>query len=302
MKETPSVAIIILNWNGYAHTSACLKSLQAAKMEDVEVILVDNASEDGAVAKLKSEFPQHTYLQNEQNLGFTGGNNVGIKHALEREIPYIMLLNNDTEVVPGFLGHLLHELKSHARLAAVQPLMYYLHDKHKVWNAGGKFNPWTGGSTSITQKKNHSLPYPTDWITGCCILVRSEVIREVGLLNDHYFAYFEDVDWSLRMRERGHGLAVAPAAVIYHEAGASSKAKKKGKEGVLSPKVHYLNTRNQLFQLRNHVDFPHRLVAWPVQLVKLGLFGVYFLVRRRREKFRALLKGLRDGLKLECKS
>lgn len=165
-KATPSVAIIVLNWNGYGHTKNCLKSLQVAEMEDAEVIVVDNASEDGSAARLQAEFPQHTYLLNDQNLGFTGGNNVAIKHALERNIPYIMLLNNDTEVVPGFLTYLMDELKGNAKLAAVQPLMYYLHDREKVWNAGGRYHRWTGGSTSITQKQALSSPYPTDWITG----------------------------------------------------------------------------------------------------------------------------------------
>ncbi|AWW30607.1 glycosyltransferase family 2 protein [Echinicola strongylocentroti] len=295
-----SVAIIVLNWNGYEHTRNCLHSLRAVEGASYDVILVDNASTDGSVIKLEKDFPEPDYLVNEKNLGFTGGNNVGINYALDQGYGYIMLLNNDTEVTPSFLKKLIDALEHTPDLGAVQPMMYYLHDRSVIWNAGGKFRPWTGASVSIRKAKLHAPFYPTDWITGCCLLVKSSVIREVGLLNDHYFAYFEDVDWSLRMREKGYQLAVVPSSIIYHEAGASSKAKKKNTEGILNPKVHYLNTRNQLFQLRNHVRFPYCLLAWPIQLIKLSTFGLYFLARLRKQKLHALLRGVKDGLLLEC--
>lgn len=294
--ESHSVAIIILNWNGYAHTRNCLNSLHKIDQRSFQVILVDNASSGDDVVKLKEEFPQAIYLVNDENLGFTGGNNVGIQYALENGFSYIMLLNNDTEVGPDFLSPLASTLRDCGNLGAVQPLMYLLHDRNKVWNAGGKFNSWTGGSLSITKVQKQSAPYQTDWITGCCILVKSSVIKEIGLLNDHYFAYFEDVDWSLRMRRHGYSLAVVPSSIIYHEAGASSKAKEKGKEGKVSAFVHYLYSRNQLFQIRNHLLFPKHLIAWFFQLSKLAAFWAYFLARGRAEKRGAVAKGIYEGM------
>lgn len=161
-----SVAIIIVNWNGYSFTQSCLRSLQAGTFSDFHIILVDNASSDGSVEKLKEEFGQATYLVNEKNLGFTGGNNVGIQHALQQGFQYIMLLNNDTEVEPDFLEHLYQQLESDPQIGAVQPLMYFLHDRNKVWNAGGRYNAWTGSSMAIKSLPKNTAPYPTDWITG----------------------------------------------------------------------------------------------------------------------------------------
>ncbi|GAB3656133.1 hypothetical protein GCM10028791_27740 [Echinicola sediminis] len=260
--------------------------------------MVDNASEDGSLDKLKQEFKHPVFIANDQNLGFTGGNNVGMRYALQEGFEYIMLLNNDTEVAPDFLVHLLNTFEQSPTIGAVQPLMYYMHDKAKVWNAGGKWKKWRGDSLAIKHKMDGELSYFTDWITGCCMLVRAEVIKKVGLLNDHYFAYFEDVDWSLRMKSIGYQLAVVPSSVIYHEAGASSKSTNKGKEGTISPNVHYLATRNQLFQLRNHVHMPYAVSAWLYQLGKFMLYSFYFLVRNRREKLAALLRGVVDGVRL----
>ncbi|WP_186757026.1 glycosyltransferase family 2 protein [Echinicola salinicaeni] len=296
-----SIAIILLNWNGYAYTRQCLYSLQRVKNQDFQVILVDNASTDGSVDKLKEEFDFPKFICNSENLGFTGGNNVGINYALEGGYAYIMLLNNDTEVDPDFLDPLLNIMEANVTIGAVQPLMYYLHDQSHIWNAGAVWNPWTGSSITNTSKPKGEESYKTDWITGCCMLIRSNVIREVGKLNEHYFAYYEDVDWSLRMEKAGYEMWVVPKSVIYHEAGASSKSKSKGKEGRLNPKVHYLNARNQLFQLRNHLGFPYLLTAWPFQFGKMGIYGLYFLLRGRKQKFLAMLMGIKDGIIQDCK-
>ncbi|MDN3669269.1 glycosyltransferase family 2 protein [Echinicola jeungdonensis] len=297
-----SVAIIILNWNGYDFTRACLKSLEEVTFKEFEIILVDNASIDGSLDKIKNEFEDITILKNKKNLGFTGGNNVAIQYALQKGFDYVMLLNNDTLVEKRFLEPLYQTLEKDSQLGAVQPLMYFLNEREKLWNGGGRFNSWTGASISIKQAPNYQFPYYTDWITGCCIMVRTEVIRKVGVLNDRYFAYFEDVDWSLRMRKAGFSLQVVPGSIIYHEAAGSSKTKKKGKEGFLNPKAHYLNARNQLFQIRNHLGFPHILFAWPFQLGKLFAYGAYFILRNRPKKLKAIFRGIRDGISMNCQS
>lgn len=298
MKAAPnaSVAIIVVNWNGYEFTRNCLQSLARISQPDFQVILVDNASEDDSSTKLRAEFSHLTLLESEQNLGFTGGNNLGIAHALAEGYDYLLLLNNDTEVEPDFISLCLATLQEDPGIAAVQPLMYYLHDKKTVWNAGGEYRKWMGASISLTQRPISDRPYFTEWITGCCILVKAEVVREVGPLDDRYFAYFEDVDWSLRMRNAGYMLQVVPSAVIYHEAGASLKSKKSGKEGRLNPKIHYLNSRNQIFQLRKHVRFPYSLIAWPYQMGKFSLYSIYFVLRGRKEKLRIMWEGIMEGL------
>src|SRR5690606_23251043 len=135
----------------------------------------------------------------------------------------------------------------------------------------------------------------------CAILVKTSVVKKIGMLDKAYFAYFEDVDWSLRMRKSGYNLFVVPHSKIFHEAGSSSKRISKEKEGILDPKVHYLNVRNQVFQLRKYATLPYGLTAWPYQLSKFFIYVGYFFIRGRWVKLKAVIRGLYEGLKFELK-
>lgn len=292
-----SLAIILLNWNGYEFTKACLESLKLVDYPDFEVIVVDNGSTDGSLRKLKECFTKVIYLTSSENLGFTGGNNLGIRYALKRGFQNVLLLNNDTIVDRDFVKPLITHLQTTPSCAAVQPLIYYLHDQKELWNAGGRYKKWLGKSETSYVIKDPEDPYATDWITGCAFMIKSSVIKKVGLLDPAYFAYYEDVDWSLRIKTAGMELAVVPQSVIYHEAGASSKSKVAGKEGFLDARVHFLNVRNQLFQLRNHVVFPYACVAWPYTFSKIAGYAVYFIIRRRWAKLGAIGRGIKEGLR-----
>ncbi|WP_162341346.1 glycosyltransferase family 2 protein [Cyclobacterium salsum] len=291
-----SLAIIILNWNGWDFTCACLKSLERSGFSAEAIIVVDNGSDDGSDRKIKKQFPRVQLILHPVNAGFTGGNNLGIKAALDQGYAYIMLLNNDTEVGADFWKPLLEEMQGHPETAAVQPLIYFLHPKSKIWNAGGKYQSWLGMAQTIHHPYSND-PYPTDWITGCAILVRASVLEKIGLLDEHYFAYFEDVDWSLRMRKEGYTLKVVPKSIIFHEAGAASKSKQEGEEGFLNPKVHFLNVRNQLFQLRKYSRVPGNWLAWPFHFLKFGFYLVYFTLKGRKSKRKAVIEGIIAGFK-----
>jgi len=296
-----SVAIIILNWNGYEHSRNCLDSLAKLNYSNFQVLLVDNASEDNSGVRLKEEFPSVIFLQNEQNLGFTGGNNVGIEYALAKGFDYVMLLNNDTIVEADFLQHLVAKAYNDASIGMVQPLILLMEDPKKIWSAGGNFQKWLGVSNTRGDRKPlESFSFssaPLDWATGCCILLPSQVIREVGTLQASFFAYFEDVDWSLRVRKAGFQIQLAQDSVIYHEGNASSK--KKSKEGTLSPTVFYLHARNQLFLLRRHLNFPELPLAFVYHVTKYFAWIAYFCLRGRFQKAKSVIRGMRDGLLLD---
>jgi GT2 family glycosyltransferase len=295
--STPSVAIILVNWNGYAFTKNCLESLAALDYRNFSVLVVDNASSDGSVPLLKGAFPSMKLIENESNLGFTGGNNLGISAALEEGFDYILLLNNDTEVRGNFLSKLVETIQSDSEMGIIQPLILFNQNRSFIWSAGGIFHKWLGKSTTqsdrmpINRFKNPVKEL--DWATGCCMLIRATVFKEIGLLNDSFFAYFEDVDFSIRANKRGFKIGLEPSAIIFHEAGAASK--KKSSEGELSPTVFYLTARNQLFQLRLHVDFPYSLIAWPYQILKFMMWISYFCARFRFKKAKAVMKGMKDG-------
>ena len=294
----PSVAIILVNWNGFDFTAACLESLRKVEFPDFKIILVDNASENSEGKKLLSTFPEIILIENKENLGFAGGNNVGIVKALEDGYSHIMLLNNDTEVEPDFLGEMMRKFQSGGNLGVVQPLITFLNDKDKIWSAGGKWNSLLGRAITLGDRKqlDEYLPedVPLDWATGCCMLISREALLAAGLLNESYFAYFEDVDWSLRFRQKGFEIALAAKALVYHEAGASSK--KKHAEGILSPRVFYFHVRNQFYLIRGSQKGISFLFSVGYHCIRFSLWMAYFCLRGRFQKLKSVAKGLRDGL------
>lgn len=304
MKTNPSVAIIIVNWNSYEFTVGCLNSLSNLTYKAHHIFLVDNASADGSGQQLNSKYQNHgtlTFIQNDTNLGFTGGNNVAIDRALYEGYEYIMLLNNDTEVEPNFLDLLVSRMESEPSLGAIQPLIFSLSERHIIWNAGGSFNMVLGLSKTNHENKIWSpdvkiTPY-TDWITGCCILTRKSVLRQIGVLDDKFFAYYEDVDWSISMKKMGYQLGLEEKSKIYHHAMASLKSDKKGKEGFLSPFVHYLVVRNHLYLIKKHSDFFNPIGPWIYQVIKLLGYSGYFILKGRFTKLRFALRGFKHGLK-----
>ena len=301
------LSIIVVNWNSYALTHDTLTSLYQTTYKDYDIVLVDNASTDDSVAQLKQHHPKIILLQNEHNTGFTGGNNKGMQYALDHGYEYVLLLNNDVAVEKDFLEPLVNVLDTHENLGAVQPLIYFHHDRELVWNAGTQFNPWTGVTKTkgyenkdLGQKlkslESTSTYQKIDWITGCAFMVKTKAIQKVGLLYEPFFIYYEDVDLSFRIKKAGYELGYVPSSVIYHIAGMSHKSSTKTSEGYISPKVHYLNARNRIWLLKKYT----KLLCAPTVIIYQSLYylGVtaYFIVRGRWQKLKALYRGISEGL------
>ena len=296
------LAIVIVNWNSFELTRDTINSLLRTSYRDYDCIVVDNGSEDNSANQLETQFSNIILLREKENKGFTGGNNIGIQYALDIGYEYIMMLNNDVELEPNFLEPLIEKLNSNKNIGAVQPLIYFHHDKNLVWNAGSSYNALFGicSTPNYNQRDDkHALVHfqkSVDWITGCAFMIRASVLKEIGLLKERYFIYYEDVDLSFRIKAAGYELAYEPASVIYHIAGMSHKSKEKGKEGFVSPKVHFLNARNRIWFLKQHT------LPWAVPSVVLfNVFyffsiGFYFIFRARFQKWKAWNKGIWEGL------
>jgi GT2 family glycosyltransferase len=292
------IAIILVNWNGLDFTVACLQSLRKVDFKNFSIILVDNASENQEGSIIQKLFPEIELVQSDSNRGFAGGNNLGIRKALEGDFTHLMLLNNDTVVAPNFLKEMVAVFDKDIAVGVVQPLIYWMKDRNQIWSAGGIWNELLGRSiTQVdikTRGKTRTAYQKLDWATGCCMLISRETILATGLLNEQFFAYFEDVDWSLRFRKQGFEIALAPEAVIYHEAGASSK--KKHSEGILSPRVFYYHVRNQFFIIRTAVRTIYKPFAIGYHLFRFGFWMGYFAIRGRFKKLKSVAKGIRDGI------
>lgn len=231
--SAPFVYIIILNWNGKEDTLSCLKSLDKVNYPSFSIILVDNASSDGTVDSVKELYPHLKIISNEENLRFAGGNNVGIEYAIaekeadeKKPADYILLLNNDTEVSPNFLSELVRVAESEERIGIAGPKIYYHSDRSRIWYAGGKVEFWKGWVSHIGIREMDRGQYDgvrkTGYVTGCCMLIKRQVIEKVGKLDESYFIYGEDADLCLRAKGEGYALAFAPSSVIWHKVSASS--------------------------------------------------------------------------------
>ena len=314
------LAIILVNWNSYELTDDTLQSLYKTTYKDYDIICVDNASTDQSLAQLQKNHTDIIILTSDQNTGFTGGNNKGMQYAIQHEYAYTLLLNNDVAVEDDFLEPMVQSLDKNQSLGAVQPLIYFHHDRTLIWNAGSRYNKWLGVTKTIGYNKkdadqteryhirenkvdpstkngnsNHMVQ-KIAWITGCAFMVKTEVLKKVGLLYDPFFIYYEDVDLSFRIKNAGHDLGYVPASVIYHIAGMSHKSTKKTAEGYVNPKVHYLNARNHIWLLKKYTSFWYAPTVIIYQsLYYLSVTG-YFIVRGRWQKIKALYKGIGEGL------
>jgi GT2 family glycosyltransferase len=296
---TARAAIIILNWNNYQMTAECIRSLLAMDAANYEVLVVDNGSTDGSMEMLSKEFPCIATLPQKSNLGFAAGCNVGVRYALARGAEYVLLLNNDTFVARDFLSEMLAVIDSDPRIGAVCPKIYFAAYPDKLWYAGANFSLWTGtvrhrGWKEIDHGQFDSCQEMTR-ATGCAMLVRCSALREVGLLDEQFWAYAEDLDWSLRFLERGYRLRYAPKARLWHHDGATSvKSMGRGSEAMRQ----FLGTRNTVFVARKHLRWWH--VPTYLSTFVFNHIAFYTALRLWRRDFRAvaaLYRGLGQGLR-----
>lgn len=221
--ESPRVFCVIVNWNGWADTLQCLESFNRNLYDNVSVLLVDNGSTNDSVSRIRSAFPTLEIIESKVNLGFGAGNNLGIRHALQRGAKYVWLLNNDTIVQPNTLSELVSHVESHPELGEIGSVLHYAQDSGRIqaWG-GGKVNLWTGTSRHYHHPvKENKL----DFITAASVLIPTEVLQKVGLFDEGYFMYWEDTDLSFRIKAAGWQLGVAANAKLLHKEGASTGAK-----------------------------------------------------------------------------
>ncbi|MBZ5525120.1 MAG: glycosyltransferase family 2 protein [Acidobacteriia bacterium] len=247
----PKVSIIILNWNSFEVTLDCLVSLRKMEYRNFEVVLVDNGSVDSSPDKLAESAPEARILRNPANLGFTGGNNVGIRDALERNPDYLLLLNNDTIVAPDFLSKMVEVAESDPRIGILNPKIYYFEPSNRLWHAGGVHKPWWSSAKSLGCKKIDNGDYDkvreVSFVTGCALLIKAGIVKQIGLLDEMYFLGWEDVDWTVRVMQAGYKAFYVPQSKIWHRE--SYDTKKNGGKKLRD----YYGIRNSILFARKHM-------------------------------------------------
>lgn len=252
------VATIIINYNSLPQTKECLASLEKSHQGkfSLKIIVVDNASEDFSEKALKAEFPNVTIISLPENTGFTGGNNIGIEKALEIDCKYLFLLNNDTLIDPQCISTLIEGMESDKSIGIMGPKIYfekgyeYHRDRYTeaqrgkvIWYAGGIID-WqdvlfTHKGLDEVDHGQYNKIEETQFVSGCAMIIRGDIIRKIGNFDNRYFLYLEDVDLCLRAQKAGNRLVYNPRAVVWHKNASSSN-----KPG--SPIHQYYQTRNRL--------------------------------------------------------
>lgn len=297
----PSVGVVILNWNGKADTLACLASLFRCTYPNFHAYVADNASKDGSVEAVRQQFggkPNLTVVQSGGNLGFSGGNNVGIRRAMDDGMRYVILLNNDTEVDAGFLEPLVAAMEADPGIGVVTSKIYFIEPSNKIWFFGGYMDRNTGlggpvgGQVLDTGQLDHVVE--CDYATGCALMTSAEIIRKIGYLDDDYFYLCEDADFCFRVADAGYRIAALPSSVLWHKVSASLVG------GEESPFRLYFRSRNQmmlvsknkkgfrfwkqgLFLLKFHITYLARRVlkGMPLRGTLYYLWGLWDYFRGR---------------------
>jgi len=241
--KKPLIYIITINWNGLEDTLESLDSLYKIKYPNYNIIVVDNGSHNNEPELIKEKFPDLQLIKNKENKGFAIANNQGMRIALEHDAKYILLLNNDTTVKNDFLNILVEYAEHNKDVGIVSPKILY-YNSERIWSMGTKIRYIFGIPIHIFNGKNSTeinRIIEPDFASGCAMLIKKEVINKIGLLDQDYFSYTEDADFSYRARKAGYKIMVIPESIVWHKKSASAGIKGSNK---LSPIQAYLRARN----------------------------------------------------------
>ncbi len=300
----PKVSIIILNWNGLEDTIECLESLKKITYSNYEVIVVDNGSAGNDVQVLEEKFGDYIHLiKNDKNYGFTGGNNIGTRYALTNSNPdYLLLLNNDTVVDPGFLNEMVKVAETDPAIGIAGGKVYYYDDPNRLQFVWAKINLWGGRwvSTPLVvtprmAKRNidrgqYNFIKEVDAVSVCCFLVKRNALEDIGLLDESYFSLWEEADYYIRARRVGYKIVYVPKARIWHKGEQSTKR-------VTDLRYYYLARNNFRFMRKHATRWQYRFFLAYMFGFHLWLMTVLYLISFR--SLRVLLgyyRGVRDGV------
>ena len=273
----PKVAIIILNWNNYADTKECLKSLENLTYPNYEIIVVDNGSTDGSAARLEAEFPQFKFIKNEENLGFAGGCNVGIRYSLEEDADSVLLLNNDAVLEPSSLEPAVETLFSSKEVGIVGGKIKNYFKRDRIDSVGVRRILWPIGfmrseGTGRLDRGQFKDRAELTATSGALMLIKREVFDAVGLLPESFFLGGEDIDFCLSARERGFKVVYEPRFVAYHKVGQSHSE--------LRPGWIYNNLLSRQLVMKRHL----KPFWWRVNSLCFRLYTRYWSLRRYKRR------------------
>lgn len=293
-KNIPDISFITICYNGFKDTCALIESLHD-KIHSVsyEIIVVDNASREDEAAKIKQLYPTVTAIRSNENRGFSGGNNIGIRAARGK---YIFLINNDTYIESDNITCLVERLESRPEIGGISPKIRFAFPPQHIQFAG--FTPLS----HITLRNNmlgfdcpddgsYDTPHPTPYLHGAAMMIKREVIEKAGLMPEIFFLYYEELDWSTRMTRAGYELWYEPRCTVFHKESQST--------GQLSKLRTYYLTRNRLIYARRNLTGINRLFSILYQsTIAAGKNSLTYALKGRFDLSAAVYYGTCQGILL----
>lgn len=297
-KNAPAVVAVVLNWNGFADTQKCVASLQQIDYANFEIVIVDNGSTDGSAEKLRQAFPHLKIIRLQKNLGYAAGNNAGIKFALAQGAAYILVINNDVVAEKDFLSPMVELAERMPEIGVVTCKVCYLSNPKQIYAAGGTFSRWLCTGINDLQwqfddpeRNIKDREREISFAPGCLMLIRSVVFERAGLLDERFFLYVEDLEFSRRVGNHFR-MIYTPRGKVYHKSGAGTSW------ASYTPTYLYYHTRNRLWVFRNDALL-YRAYVFLFSLMN-ALAKTLVLWQRKpadsRQRIRALWRGFRDGV------
>lgn len=289
----PAWYAVVLSWNGREDTLRCLDSLARVTGPPIGVVCVDNGSTDGSQEAVRERHPSIHLIENGSNLGFSGGNNVGLRWALDQGAEWMVLVNNDAVVAEDAFAGFAEVAAEHPRAGALAGKLYTSKPPDRIWFAGQRYLTWLGYSGRARglgrrDSERYRRVMPTNRAAGALMAVSRRAIESAGLLEEDLFAYAEDVDWSLRIREAGFEVLFAPQARAWHGAAGSTG-------GATSTHTLYYGTRNNIVVCERHRPLLAPLASLRRTIV-LATFAAHAWGRpNRRAALAAVRQGYRDA-------
>lgn len=227
----PRVTVIVLNWNGCDDTLECVEALRKLSYPNYNIVIIDNGSTDGSEEIFRKKFPELTVLRSDVNLGFAGGSNMGLRYALKSDADYVLLLNNDTVTAPDFISELVRVAESDSRIGMLSSKIYFYDRPGIIWYAGASFHTGVGWGRlrgyNTPDNGQFNTVEETERASGCSLLATRELCEKVGLLDEKYFCYCEDLDWGLRARRAGFRIMYVPSSKVWHKVSKSTGGNRK---------------------------------------------------------------------------
>ncbi len=293
MMAPPLVYFCLVNWNQHDDTAECIDSLQHVDYPNYRVIVIDNGSGDGSGKRLREDHLWATVIENENNLGFAAGNNVGMRYALEKGADYVFLLNNDTVVDQRLLEPLVEVAESDDSIGIVGPAIYCYSQRHVFWAAameksipkGKLFPQYMMRACGEVDRGQYRRVEDVDMINACALLIKRKVIEEIGLLDERFFMYNEDSDWNDRAASAGYRIVYVPRAKIWHKGSVSLG-------GENSPTNWFYTVRNEFFFLKKRSGWSGLPRLYRDYLRENFWFWKGFKTKGDQERARGVMDGI----------